>query len=117
MAAEADKLPQPRPRYKYPVVWINLREELSVFIKGRPVVLRYLSQPRSNIMSYAGINATRVEKLEVIGLCSYPCIIECVRMCGMNDWINKLLLLLLQGTTERRYSRRRKSERRAHFAA
>ncbi|XWS35994.1 hypothetical protein CRYUN_Cryun20dG0043800 [Craigia yunnanensis] len=45
------------------VLWISLREEPVVYINGRPLVLRDVERPFSNL-EYTGINRDRVEQME-----------------------------------------------------
>ncbi|GFR48167.1 hypothetical protein Agub_g10003 [Astrephomene gubernaculifera] len=45
-------------------LWINMREEPVVYIKGRPFVLREERRPLKNMAEYAGIDAERVAQME-----------------------------------------------------
>ncbi|KAG2430310.1 hypothetical protein HYH02_013787 [Chlamydomonas schloesseri] len=45
-------------------LWINMREEPVVYIKGRPFVLREERRPLKNMAEYAGIDAERVASME-----------------------------------------------------
>ncbi|GLI60364.1 hypothetical protein VaNZ11_002488 [Volvox africanus] len=45
-------------------LWINMREEPVVYIKGRPFVLREERRPLKNMAEYAGIDAARIAQME-----------------------------------------------------
>ncbi|GLC33893.1 hypothetical protein PLESTM_000131000, partial [Pleodorina starrii] len=45
-------------------LWINMREEPVVYIKGRPFVLREERRPLKNMAEYAGIDAERIASME-----------------------------------------------------
>ncbi|KIY98140.1 hypothetical protein MNEG_9823 [Monoraphidium neglectum] len=46
------------------LLWFNMREEPVVYINGRPFVLREQVCPLKNLQEYAGIDATRLERME-----------------------------------------------------
>ena len=46
------------------VLWFNMREEPTVYIRGAPHVLRESHRPLANLLEYSGIDAARVEELE-----------------------------------------------------
>ncbi len=55
-------------RANYPnsreILWISLREEPCIYIKGKPFVLRDLNHPFQNLNLYAGISPARVLEME-----------------------------------------------------
>jgi hypothetical protein len=46
------------------LLWFNMREEPVVYVNGRPFVLREQACPMKNLQEYAGIDATRLERME-----------------------------------------------------
>ncbi|CAI5457453.1 unnamed protein product [Closterium sp. Yama58-4] len=46
------------------VVWHNMREEATVYINGKPFVLREAERPFKNMLEYTGIDRQRVERME-----------------------------------------------------
>ena len=46
------------------VLWINLREEVCLYINGTPFVLREAERPYKNMREYVGISARRLEAME-----------------------------------------------------
>ncbi|GBF92770.1 paladin [Raphidocelis subcapitata] len=46
------------------LLWFNMREEPVVYVNGRPFVLREQVCPMKNLQEYAGIDATRLERME-----------------------------------------------------
>lgn len=46
------------------VVWHNMREEPTVYISGKPFVLREVERPFKNMLEYTGIDKARVENME-----------------------------------------------------
>lgn len=58
----------PRPDGKpsqVKAIWFNMREEPVVYINGRPFVLREEVRPLKNMQEYAGIDAKRLEQMEL----------------------------------------------------
>ena len=47
-----------------PPVWVNLREEVCLYINGTPFVLREAGRPFKNMREYDGISARRLEAME-----------------------------------------------------
>ncbi|CAK9092412.1 Paladin [Durusdinium trenchii] len=54
---------EPLPK-RQQVLWINLREEPTLYINGRSTVLRERHAPFHNIDQFQGIDASRIEELE-----------------------------------------------------
>ncbi|CAI5993545.1 unnamed protein product [Closterium sp. NIES-65] len=46
------------------VVWHNMREEATVYVNGKPFVLREAERPFKNMLEYTGIDRQRVERME-----------------------------------------------------
>ena len=46
------------------ILWFNMREEPVVYVNGRPFVLREQQRPMKNLQEYAGIDASRLERME-----------------------------------------------------
>ncbi|GJP69891.1 hypothetical protein CLOP_g893 [Closterium sp. NIES-67] len=46
------------------VVWHNMREEATVYVNGKPFVLREAERPFKNMLEYTGIERQRVERME-----------------------------------------------------
>ncbi|KAK9839780.1 hypothetical protein WJX81_000925 [Elliptochloris bilobata] len=44
--------------------WVNMREELNIYINGKPYVLREDERPFKNMQEYSGIEASRLEQME-----------------------------------------------------
>lgn len=47
-----------------PVLWVNLREEVCLYVNGRPYVLREAERPFKNMREYVGISPRRLEAME-----------------------------------------------------
>lgn len=54
---------QTNPNQRY--VWLNLREEITIFVNRKPYVLRRAAKPMKNIGSYMGITGTTLQTMEM----------------------------------------------------
>jgi hypothetical protein len=64
ISTSTDSACSPPPHAPQEVLWFNMREEPVVYVNGRPFVLREQTCPMKNLQEYAGIDATRLERME-----------------------------------------------------